>query len=142
MRLDVPLTPKLRKMFDSVRPFGRGKAHVFASFHAEKDVPISGVSKIKARLDRRSGVSDWRFHDVRRTVITSLGDMGAPDEIKRALLGHAISGALAHYDHSSLATQKRHWLQQWQKKLESIITNESADVVEMASGVAARPTGF
>ena len=120
-------------MFDSLLPFGSGKAYVFASFHAEKDVPISGVSKIKARLDCRSGVSDWRFHDVRRTIITSLGDMGAPDEIKRALLGHAIAGALAHYDHSSLAIQKSHWLQKWQKKLESIIAKEGADVVEMAS---------
>ncbi len=62
-----------------------------------------------------------------------LGDMGAPDEIKRALLGHAIAGALAHYDHSSLAIQKSHWLQKWQKKLESIIAKEGADVVEMAS---------
>ena len=41
--------------------------------------------------------------------------MGAPDEIKRALLGHSITGALAHYNHSSLATEKRRWRREIQR---------------------------
>ena len=60
--------------------------------------------------------------------------MDTSDEIKRTLLGHSISGALAHYDHSSLAIQKREWLQKWQDKLEAIVDNESADVVELGVG--------
>jgi integrase len=132
MRLDVPLTPRLRAIFDSLKPFSAAKTYVFASFHADEDVPISGISQLKRRIDKRSEVKDWRLHDVRRTVITMLGDMGAPDEIKRALLGHAISGALGHYDMSSLAIQKREWLERWQTKLEQIVTlKEGAEVGEM-----------
>ena len=58
--------------------------------------------------------------------------MGAPDEIKRALLGHVICGALAHYDHSSMALQKREWLERWQANLKKIVEAEAAEVVELA----------
>jgi len=38
--------------------------------------PINWFSKPKARLDRLSGVTGWRLHDLRRTVATNLEQMG------------------------------------------------------------------
>ncbi len=91
------------------------------------------MSKIKSRIDKRSKAKEWRFHDIRRTVITLLGNMGASDEIKRALLGHAISGALAHYDHSSMAVQKREWQERWQANLGKIVEGEAGEVVQFGA---------
>lgn len=132
MRLDVPLTAKLREIFEALRMFNGSRDHVFASSHVDdRDVPISGVSQLKRSIDKRSDVTGWRFHDVRRTVITRLGEMGCSDEVKRALLGHAQNGALGHYDHATLPIQKRDWLERWQSKLEQIVNAEPAEVVEM-----------
>jgi hypothetical protein len=32
--------------------------------------PISGWTWLKRELDRRSGVSDWRLHDFRRSIVS------------------------------------------------------------------------
>ena len=37
---------------------------------------VSGFTKSKAALDRASGVSDWRLHDIRRTGVSALARMG------------------------------------------------------------------
>ncbi|HSF17687.1 MAG TPA: tyrosine-type recombinase/integrase [Vicinamibacteria bacterium] len=132
MRIDVPLTAALRELFRDLRPFARDKTHVFSDFHQDDDKPLAGLSKFKARIEERSKTSDWRLHDIRRTVITELGNMGCPDEVKRLLLGHVITGALANYDHSSMAIEKREWLERWQRKLASIVADKSAAVLSMA----------
>jgi len=46
--------------------------------------PISGWSKIKVRIEERLKennkiIPDWRFHDLRRTVSSGLGDLGYHD---------------------------------------------------------------
>ena len=44
--------------------------YVFTTTSGER--PISGFAKLKARLDRRVGLSDWTLHDIRRTMRTHL----------------------------------------------------------------------
>ena len=37
---------------------------------------ISGFSKLKIALDKVSGVSDWRLHDLRRRAASRMQDLG------------------------------------------------------------------
>ena len=53
---------------------------------------FSGCTKAKAGLDRDSGVKDWRFHDLRRTMATGLQRLGARLEVTEAVLNH-VSGS-------------------------------------------------
>ena len=68
----------------------RGRVLVFPG---EQGV-YSGWSKSTERLDRRSGVSQWALHDLRRTMATGLQKLGVRLEVTEAVLNH-LSGALA-----------------------------------------------
>ena len=55
--------------------------------------PISGWSRIKDTIDEslasnKTKIGDWRYHDLRRTVSTNLGDLGYHDEDIAMLLNH------------------------------------------------------
>jgi integrase len=54
--------------------------------------PLSGWSRCKARLDKRSGVSGWTVHDLRRTVATGMAAVGIAPHVIEACLNH-VSGA-------------------------------------------------
>jgi integrase len=52
------------------------------------DSGFSGFSRAKLRLDARSRLPAWRLHDIRRTVITRLNDLGCEPHVVEALVGH------------------------------------------------------
>jgi integrase len=56
-----------------------------------KDQPYNGWNKHKAEIDRRSGVTNWVLHDIRRTYRTLHGRIGTPPHIAERLINH-VSG--------------------------------------------------
>lgn len=124
-QLDVPITDAMREILDALRAFSGETSFVFASFYGpDEPKPIVGTSKTKARIARRSGVDNWRVHDIRRSVTSELGEMGVPENVQRALLGHRIPGALHHYQRGTYSLQKRQALEGWAKRLEEIVSTE------------------
>ena len=55
---------------------------------------MSSWGRAKARLDKASGVTGWRIHDLRRTVATGMQRLGVGLQTVEALLGHT-SGSRA-----------------------------------------------
>ena len=80
-------------------------------------------SKMKARPDRLSGVTDWRLHDIRRTVATNLGALGVADTTIARIPDHRLSGVpevtgiynLYHY-----VGEMREALETWEARLRAI----------------------
>ena len=85
------------------------------------DKPVNGFSKAKAQLDRLSGVQDWKFHDIRRTVATNLSKLGVDRFLLQRIVNHTDSGVTAIYDSYSYLEEKREALQRWADKLDDII---------------------
>lgn len=86
---DVPLSrPALAIMAGAPRIEGRDL--VFGSGVGG----FQGFTRAKAALDKASGVSDWRLHDLRRTAATDMGDLGVLPHVVEAVLNH-ISGTKA-----------------------------------------------
>ena len=48
--------------------------------------PIQAWSQAKAKLDAKSGVTDWRIHDLRRTVATGMQKLGITLQTIEAVL--------------------------------------------------------
>jgi hypothetical protein len=46
---------------------------------------IRGFSKLKTQLDEASGVSGWRWHDLRRTARTGMARLGVPRDHAEAV---------------------------------------------------------
>ena len=125
--LSVPITDAMREILDALHAFSGSTPFVFASFYGPGEPrPIVGTSKTKRRIATRSGVEGWRGHDIRRTVTSELGEMGVPENVQRALLGHRIPGALHHYQRGTYSLQKREALERWAERLQEIVSTEPA----------------
>ena len=82
---------------------------------------ISGFSKLKTALDKASGVSDWRLHDLRRTAATNMQELGIRNEVVQSILNHAVPGVGGVYLRSELEKQKAEALAMWATALEQIV---------------------
>ena len=55
---------------------------------------FNGFTKAKTDLDEACGVTDWRIHDLRRTLRPALQQLGVRLEVTEAVLNH-VSGSRA-----------------------------------------------
>jgi integrase len=76
----------------------------------------SGFSKAKERLDKLAGVSDWRLHDLRRTGVSKLAQLGYDQALADKLLDHQpenLSPVGRIYQRYSFATEQAKMLGAW-----------------------------
>ena len=89
---------------------------------------VSGFSKVKKRLDIISGVSDWRFHDLRRSFAThSTERLGISPVIADKILNHAtgqVRGVAAIYQHGEYIEDRRAALQKWDNFIQELVADE------------------
>lgn len=86
----VPLTTPVLAELEEL---GVGEGAKGLIFTTNGKTPISGISKMKTRLDKAIGeIAPWRLHDIRRTVATGLQRLGVRFEVTEAILNH-VSGA-------------------------------------------------
>ena len=125
---EVPLTPKAIDILNALPKFGDG--YVFTTTAGAR--PISGLSKMKARLDqvvagqrKKDGAKPmppWVLHDLRRTLRTRLtSDLDVDAFIAERVLGHALPGLHGVYDQGAHRTQKRAALEKWEAALAAIV---------------------
>ena len=86
--------------------------------------PFSGFSKAKRRLDEVSGVTDWRLHDVRRTVTTGMASLGIAPHVADKVMNHqsgTISGVAAVYQRHEFLEERKTALEAWGRHVQSLI---------------------
>lgn len=77
---------------------------------------FKGWSKAKRGLDQRSGVTDWRLHDLRRTVATGMQRLGVRREVVEKILNHVAqekSGVASIYQRYDFASERQAALEAW-----------------------------
>jgi len=95
---------------------------------------LRGYSKLKLRLDAASGVTDWDYHDLRRSARTGLARLGVPDQHAEAALNHISSrSALVRvYDRHPYREEAVAALSRWQAHVATLVSEQpSADVVAL-----------
>jgi len=84
--------------------------------------PITGAwTRLKTELDRRSGVTDWRLHDLRRTFASGLQELAVDFWTIEALLNHSLPGVAGIYMRAELDAAKASALQLWAAEIEAIV---------------------
>jgi hypothetical protein len=107
---------------------------------------VSGWSRVKSRLDdamlriareeRGAGaeIAPWRLHDLRRTAVTGMVELGAAPHVVEAAVNH-VSGAKAGvagvYNRSQLLPERRAALERWASHVQGIVTGRPAQVVPL-----------
>jgi integrase len=92
---------------------------------------FSGYSKSKERLDRVSGVTGWRIHDLRRTMRTGLSRLKIEPDIAERVIGHVVGGVRGVYDRHLYLDEKRQALRRWAAHLVGVVEGRGK-VVRMA----------
>jgi integrase len=68
---------------------------VFGTSHGKH---FQNFGQAKPELDKRSGVTGWRLHDLRRTIVSGMARLGVPPHVADKILNHqagTISGVAA-----------------------------------------------
>lgn len=88
-----------------------------------KDIPVrAAVASNYARsIWSGAGMDEWSMHDLRRTIATTLSELGAPPHVIEKILGHQMVGVMAHYNLHDYIDDQKHWLRVWQSHLEKVI---------------------
>ena len=125
---EVPLSPLALEIIQA-QP--RTNEFVFTTTGA---TPISGFSKVRFRLDKLSGLTDWRLHDLRRTAASRMAEIGIAPHVIEKVLNHAtgqISGVAAVYNRYAYREEKTAALAGWARALEEIIGRGRDNVVAL-----------
>jgi integrase len=115
--------PALGRAIIASRPRD-GATHVFA---ANSITAISIGSKIKNRIDKLMGhPPEWRLHDLRRTAVTMMGELGIRPDVIELVVNHVSGsrgGIAGTYNRSELMAERREALEKWAAHLLSIVSN-------------------
>jgi integrase len=89
--------------------------------------PVRGFDRVKDTIDARAaqlappGLTEWRFHDLRRTARTNLASLGVSPFIAELVIGHQQKGVHKVYDVHRYESEKRDALERWASKLRAIV---------------------
>jgi len=120
----VHLAPQAMAILAELRSAGAASCHVFPS-------PLRGGQAIFGRsvnnalllMFKRGAlprVTPCHVHDLRRTLITRLPDLGFEPFIGHKIANHALPGVLAHYNHNEYLEQRRLALHAWAARIETL----------------------
>jgi integrase len=127
---EIPLAPAMLALLGD-RPRSGGPV-----FTNDGRKPYAGQKRLKAILDRESGVTGWTFHDIRRTVSTGMASLHVPQDTIDRVLNHAKPGLAGTYNRHQYLDEKRRALEAWAERV-AIITGDgrdAANVVELRAG--------
>jgi integrase len=129
----VPLPPLARDILSTIKPIAGAPGFVFTTDGAR---PIASWSKIKNRLDAiMSPASPWRLHDLRRTFVTGLADLGIRPDVIELAVNHrsGLRGGIAGvYNKSELLPERRAALERWSAHVDGLVKGKPADVITLS----------
>jgi integrase len=122
---EVPLSPMAIDLLRSLPRFTGGD-FVFSTTGGRTG--IRSFALYKDAIDARSRLTNWRFHDLRRTARTNLASLGVSPFIAELVIGHQQKGVHKVYDVHRYQTEKREALERWANRLRDIVTPPPANV--------------
>jgi hypothetical protein len=72
----------------------------------------------------RSGVTGWRLHDLRRTIVSGMARLGVPPHVADKILNHqagTISGVAAVYQRHDFLLERKEALDRWGAHVEQAL---------------------
>ena len=85
-----------------------------------KVTPFSGFSKCSPKLARRSGISGWTLHDLRRTFASGLAAQGVALPVVERLLNHvsgSFGGIVGVYQRHDFMPEMRDAIERWERHI-------------------------
>ena len=126
----LPLMPETLAIIRSV-PHRADRDQLFGERHP---AGFSAWDRFKRLLDDRLDISEpWVLHDIRRSVASTLGDLGVAPHVIEEILGHAgyKSRTAATYNKSRYANEVRAALALWADHVNTLVTGGERKVLPL-----------
>ncbi len=98
--------------------------------------PVQTFSDMKATIGRAAGVTDWRWHDFRRSFATALAEAGTPESVADAVLNHKQSatrgGVMGVYQQATRWPEQVQAMEGWGKLLATELTPLRVELSEIS----------
>ncbi len=125
----VHLAPQAIEILQDLKKLTGNHAHAFAS-PLRKGQPIYGRSTngALAALFRRGllpNVTPCHVHDLRRTLITRLPDLGFEPFLAHKIANHVLPGVMAHYNHNEYLPQREAALKAWAERIQVLAADKN-----------------
>jgi integrase len=88
--------------------------------------PFQEFSRAKRRLDKLSGVTGWRLHDLRRTCVSGMARLGIAPHVADKILNHqsgTIFGVAAVYQRHEFLAERQEALERWGAHVAKIVSD-------------------
>lgn len=126
----VPLSKEAFKLITNLKPLTKGCQYVFQSPKGG-DRPVRWLHKATNRIQITSEVSDFRIHDLRRTMASYLAELGTDRTVLGKVLNHkGLAGddqVTAIYDRYDYLEEKGRALNLWSRKLIELVSEDGKD---------------
>lgn len=124
---DVPLSDMAKDILEKLKPITGKSKWVFESPRIEGQ-PLSSARTATQKVQRETSVSDFRLHDLRRTLATKLEESLVDQIVIQKLLNHQVEGVTGkHYQWYNYNDKKLEALNRWSWRVKSIISGESSE---------------
>jgi integrase len=101
-----------------------GIPEVALVFGTSRGKRFQAFGKGKRALDKLCGVTGWRLHDLRRTIVSGMARLGVPPHVADKILNHqggTISGVAAVYQRHDFLAERKEALDRWGAHVERIV---------------------
>ena len=120
----VPLSDLSMEILNDLKDYSDKSEFVFMS-PRKKEAPIAYIGQVAGRIRKITGIQDFRFHDLRRTVGTNITRFKFSRVVAGKVLNHRqLSGdsqITAIYDRYSYMDEKKDALQCWADHIKSLV---------------------
>ena len=149
---DIPLSALAMAMLEKMP---RLADRIFPSAKKTSERTISGFSKTKRRIDaliledrkRRAAASDqslddveqmlaWVLHDLRRTAVTGMAELGIQPHVIEAVVNHVSghkAGVAGVYNRATYAVEKREALNRWAEHVAQLVGMDAGSIADSNS---------
>jgi integrase len=117
---EVPLTPKVCELLDALPTHDSDWL-----FSLTGHCPVNNFTRAKRRLDKTSGVTGWKLHDLRRTCRTGMGTMRVARDTAERVIGHSLGELDQVYDLGGHRDAKLEALLAWENRLMTVVGETS-----------------
>jgi integrase len=137
----VPLAPLARELLAGIN-----KDASDLVFTTTGMTPLSGWSRLKRRLDlamlelarkeRGAGgtIKPWRLHDLRRTAVTGMGNLGIRPDVIELCVNHISGtrgGVAGTYNRSTLLPERKEAFERWALHVAGIVEQRPANLTHL-----------
>ena len=86
-----------------------GEPYVFGTARGKR---FQRFGREKRAIDKLRGITGWRLHDLRRTIVSGMARLGIPPHVADKIL-KAISGVAVVYQRHDFLAERKEALDRW-----------------------------